>query len=146
MSTTITIVSVIALILTMVVPFGFYLAGERNRGRFKTYLTANIFLFFGAVIIANIVAFTNTSAALAAETTSASAGGLSTGLGYIAAGLVTGLSCVGGGIAVASAASSALGAISEDGSIFGKSMIFVAMAEGIALYGLIISFMILGQL
>ena len=37
-------------------------------------------------------------------------------------------------------------AISEDGSIFGKSMIFVAMAEGIALYGLIISFMILGKL
>ena len=111
MSTTITIVSVIALILTMVVPFGFYLAGERNRGRFKTSLTANIFLFFGALIIANVVAFTNTSAALAAETTSASAGGLSTGLGYIAAGLI-----------------------------------FVAMAEGIALYGLIISFMILGQL
>ena len=39
-----------------------------------------------------------------------------------------------------------LGAISEDGSLFGKSMIFVAMAEGIALYGLIISFMILGKL
>ena len=36
--------------------------------------------------------------------------------------------------------------ISEDGSLFGKSMIFVAMAEGIALYGLIISFMILGRL
>ena len=50
------------------------------------------------------------------------------------------------GIAVASSASAALGAISEDGSLFGKSMIFVAMAEGIALYGLIISFMILGKL
>ena len=34
--------------------------------------------------------------------------------------------------------------ISQD--FFGKSMIFVAMAEGIALYGLIISFMILGKL
>ena len=76
----------------------------------------------------------------------AAAAGLSTGLGYIAAALVTGLSCVGGGIAVASAASAALGALSEDGSIFGKSMIFVAMAEGVCLYGLIISFMILGQL
>ena len=49
-------------------------------------------------------------------------------------------------VAGASSASAALGAISEDQSIFGKSMIFVAMAEGIALYGLIISFMILGQL
>ena len=71
---------------------------------------------------------------------------LATGLGYIGAALVTGLSGIGSGIAVASSASAALGAISEDGSIFGKSMIFVAMAEGIALYGLIISFMILGKL
>ena len=68
------------------------------------------------------------------------------GLGYIAAALATSLSGIGSGIAVASSASAALGAISEDQSIFGKSMIFVAMAEGIALYGLIISFMILGQL
>ncbi len=67
-------------------------------------------------------------------------------LGYIGAALVTGISGLGSGIAVASSASAALGAISEDGSIFGKSMIFVAMAEGIALYGLIISFMILGKL
>ena len=45
-----------------------------------------------------------------------------TGLGYIAAALVTGLSCIGGGIAVASAASAALGAISEDSSVLGKSL------------------------
>lgn len=76
----------------------------------------------------------------------AAASGLATGLGYIGAALVTGLSGIGSGIAVASSASAALGAISEDGSLFGKSMIFVAMAEGIALYGLIISFMILGRL
>ena len=76
----------------------------------------------------------------------AAAGGLSTGLGYLAAGLSIGLSCVGGGIAVASAASAALGAISEDSSILGKSLIFVGLAEGVCLYGLIIAFMILGQL
>ena len=52
----------------------------------------------------------------------------------------------GGGIAVSAAASAALGAISEDGSILGKSLIFVGLAEGVCLYGLIISFMILGQL
>ena len=56
------------------------------------------------------------------------------------------VSCIGGGIAVASAASAALGAISEDQSILGKSLIFVGLAEGVALYGLIISFMILGKL
>ena len=52
----------------------------------------------------------------------------------------------GGGIAVASAASAALGAISEDSSALGKSLIFVGLAEGVCLYGLIISFMILGKL
>ena len=64
----------------------------------------------------------------------------------LAAALVTGLSCIGGGIAVASAASAALGAISEDSSVLGKSLIFVGLAEGVCLYGLIISFMILGKL
>ena len=68
------------------------------------------------------------------------------GFGYLAAALSTGLSCVGGGIAVASAASAALGAISEDSSALGKSLIFVGLAEGVCLYGLIISFMILGRL
>lgn len=83
----------------------------------------------------------------AAETTAETVNsGLATGLGYMAAALVTSVSGIGSGIAVASSASAALGAISEDQSVFGKSMIFVAMAEGIALYGLIISFMILGKL
>ena len=50
------------------------------------------------------------------------------------------------GIAVASAASAALGAISEDPSALGKSLIFVGLAEGVCLYGLIISFMIIGKL
>lgn len=86
----------------------------------------------------------NVSAAEAATTATSS--GLATGLGYIGAALVTGLSCIGGGIAVASAASAALGAISEDQSILGKSLIFVGLAEGVALYGLIISFMILSKL
>ena len=68
----------------------------------------------------------------------------SDGMKFLAAALSTGFSCIGAGIAVAAAASSALGAISEDPQIMGKSLIFVALAEGIALYGLLISFMIIG--
>ena len=140
MSTITKFIFIAALLLSIVVPTAAFLIGEKNRGRFKTTLGINCFLFFGTMALAVIMIFTGDgSVALAADTASASASGL-------AAALVTGLSCIGGGIAVANAASSALGAISEDGSIFGKSMIFVAMAEGIALYGLIISFMILGKL
>ena len=88
----------------------------------------------------------SSSSGTASVQAASSADGLATGLGYLGAALVTGISGLGSGIAVASSASAALGALSEDGSLFGKSIIFVAMAEGIALYGLIISFMILGKL
>ena len=81
-----------------------------------------------------------------AEETAAAASNSAAGMGYLSAALATGLSCLGGGIAVSAAASAALGAISEDSSILGKSLIFVGLAEGVCLYGLIISFMILGKL
>lgn len=142
---TVKITLCIALLLSIVIPFAAYAVGEKNHGRYKKALALNVIGFFGILIISQIVIFTgDVSAAEAAETAASS--GLATGLGYLAAALVTGLSCIGGGIAVASAASAALGAISEDQSILGKSLIFVGLAEGVALYGLIISFMILSKL
>lgn len=142
---TVRILLAITLILSIILPFGYYLIGEKTKGRYKTSLAVNCFFFFGTLLICTVLMFNGN--VYAAEEAAASAGsGLATGLGYIAAGVVTGLSCIGGGIAVASAASAALGAISEDSSILGKSLIFVGLAEGIALYGLIISFSILGKL
>lgn len=137
------LIFIAALILSIIVPFGYYLIGEKSKKRYKRTLGVNAFFFFGAFAIASIMLLGGP------EVQAASADGgaaMATGLGYIAAALVTGLSCVGGGIAVASAASAALGAISEDSSVLGKSLIFVGLAEGVCLYGLIISFMILGQL
>jgi len=69
-----------------------------------------------------------------------------TGLGFISAGLSTGLATIGAGYAVGAVGSSALGAVSENPKILGKTLIFVGLAEGIAIYGLIISIMILGRL
>lgn len=68
------------------------------------------------------------------------------GLGYLAAGLSTGLATIGAGFAVGSVGSSALGAVSENPKILGKTLIFVGLGEGIAIYGLIISIMILSKL
>ena len=137
------LVLIITLILSIIVPFGYYLIGEKNKKRYKMTIATNAFFFFGAFAIATIMLLGGPDVQAAGAADSAA---LATGLGYIAAALVTGLSCVGGGIAVASAASAALGAISEDSSVLGKSLIFVGLAEGVCLYGLIISFMILGQL
>lgn len=66
------------------------------------------------------------------------------GLKFIGAALSTGMACIGTGIAVAAASSAAIGAISEDAKLLGKTIIFVGLSEGIAIYGLIISIMILG--
>ena len=65
------------------------------------------------------------------------------GLAYLAAGLSTGLAAIGAGIAVATVGAAALGALSEDPKVFGKTLIYVGLAEGIAIYGLIISIMII---
>ena len=70
---------------------------------------------------------------------------LGAGLGMIGAALATGLSCVGAGIAVSASASAAIGAISENPGAFGKALIFVAVAEGVALYGMLISIQILAK-
>ena len=137
------IIFIIALIVSIIVPFGYYLLGEKSKKRYKRAIGTNAFFFFGAFAIATIMLLGGPDVH-AAE--AASGSGLAEGLGYLAAALVTGLSCIGGGIAVASAASAALGAISEDSSVLGKSLIFVGLAEGVCLYGLIISFMILGNL
>ena len=66
--------------------------------------------------------------------------------GLIAAALAIGLSAIGSGIAVAVVASSAVGAISENPSLLGKTVIFAGLAEGIAIYGLIIAIMILSKI
>ena len=71
--------------------------------------------------------------------------GFAAGMAYLAAALVTGLSGIGGGIAVAAGAPAAIGATSEDPKAFGKALIFVALGEGIALYGLLVSILILSK-
>lgn len=136
------IILITALLLSIIIPFGSFLLSEKKKkGTFKAALGFNIFLFFGILIVGNILLFGGSVSA--AETTNV-VSETSNGLKYIAAALATGMSTIGAGIAVASASSAALGALSEDSSIMGKALIFVALAEGVALYGMLISFMILG--
>ncbi len=66
--------------------------------------------------------------------------------GYLAAALATGLSSLGAGLAVASVGSAAIGAVTERPELLGRTLIFVGLAEGIAIYGLIVSILILNRL
>ena len=131
------------LILSIILPIVFFYTGNINPGRFKKSLALNIISFFGILLFSTVFVFSgNISAAEEVQNINP----FTQGMGYFAAALVTGLSTIGAGIATGSAASSALGAISENESIMGKALIFVALAEGIAIYGLLISFTILGRI
>ncbi|RLC56142.1 MAG: F0F1 ATP synthase subunit C [Chloroflexota bacterium] len=63
----------------------------------------------------------------------------------LAAAIAVGLGSIGAAYAVGATGSAAIGAIAERPEVFGRVLIFVGLAEGIAIYGLIIAFMILGR-
>ena len=128
--------------LTVIVPVALYYKSGKTKG--KECLLMNAISFFSILGVGVICTLGGGVSALAAGT---GAEGLTVGEGlkFIGAALSTGLSGVGGGIAVASAASAAIGAMSENEKIMGKTLIFVALAEGIALYGLVISILILNS-
>ncbi|MDR1531559.1 MAG: ATP synthase subunit C [Clostridiales bacterium] len=130
------------LVLAIILPVGIFFLGERKPKRFKNMLAVNIISFFGVMMFA--VFFMFSGQALASEVPNAAgAGSAADGLRYLGAALSTGLATIGAGVATGSAAAAALGALSENEGIMGKALIFVALAEGIAIYGMLVSFMIL---
>ena len=66
--------------------------------------------------------------------------------GLLAAALATGLAALGAGFAVAKVGTAAIGALAEKPELFGRLLIFIGLAEGIAIYGLIVSILILNRL
>lgn len=137
------------ILVAIAVPLLLIYRRVRSGHRGKAPLVANLCSFFGVMVCMAVVFMSQgASAAEAAvvEGVVTNYDALATGMGYLSAALSVGLASIGGGIAVAAASSAALGALSENESIFGKSLIFVGLAEGLALYGLLIGFMIISRL
>ncbi len=130
----------------LIAPLYFIASNKGNAKQLKSRMVGQICVFFGAFAL--IVVFQINSFVVFAETatTTGIQGTMAQGLGFIAAALVTFGSTIGAGIAVSSAASAAIGAISENEENFGKAIIFVALAEGVAIYGLLISILIINKL
>lgn len=63
----------------------------------------------------------------------------------LGAGIAVAGSSIGAGIGVSYTGSAALAAISEKPEMFGRAMVFVGLAEGIAIYGLVIAIMLIGK-
>ena len=64
---------------------------------------------------------------------------------FLSAAIAAGLSSIGAAVAVAAVGAAALGAMSEKPELAGRALIFLGLAEGIAIYGLIVAIMILGR-
>ena len=130
----------VALLMAPVIPV---YTGVTTGKKARHAIAFNLCAFLGICLLGVIL---HISGFVSAADTAAAAASTSAGMGYIAAALVTGISAIGAGIAIAAAAPAAIGAVSEDGKNFGKALIFVVLGEGIALYGLLISILILNKI
>jgi V/A-type H+-transporting ATPase subunit K len=128
-----------------------------RRGRIGMTILAGIggVLMAGALVLL-VVALTARSAgaatgpaaaahapATAATAASSAAGANSAAL--LGAAIAVAASTIGGGIAVAYAGAAAMAAMSERPELFGRAMVIVGLAEGIAIYGLIIGIILIGK-
>ena len=107
------------------------------------------FMLAGTVIVSIIATLLLWWAPAGATETATAAAPLPEGAvqwGFLAAALAAGLSSLGAGIAVASVGSAAIGALAEKPELLGRTLILVGLAEGIAIYGLIISILILNRI
>ena len=93
----------------------------------------------GAATVPVAVAGASSAATAAATTAPASSAAL------LGAAIAVAGSTIGAGIAVAYAGAAALAAMSERPEVFGRAMVIVGLAEGIAIYGLIIGVILIGK-
>ena len=71
---------------------------------------------------------------------------LGKGLALIGIGLPTALAAIGAGIALGPVGSASLAVIAEKPEMFGRTLIYMGLAEGIAIYGLVMSILLLGKI
>lgn len=121
-----------------------------RRGRSGIYILAGIgaLLMIGAVILL-VAALTagpaGAAVAVAAKSAATAAGTSSNTAALLGAAIAVAGSTIGAGIAVAYAGAAALAAMSERPEMFGRAMVIVGLAEGIAIYGLIIGILLIGK-
>ena len=137
----------LAIVILLALPVIARIKNFTDGTRCKHAIIGNIAAFFGVMLLAAILPLGGFVSAEAAAAAADAAGVVSSaGMGYLGAALAVGLGSIGCGIAVGNAAPAAIGAVAEEPGCFGKAMIFVALGEGVALYGFLIAFLIIQKL
>ena len=132
----------LAIVIMLFMPLVPIVRGVKTGKKAKNAIIFNLCSFFAVIALAiilpvgHLVGFAATDAAAAVADSTR-------GMAYLGAAIVTGLACIGCGIAVGGAAPAAIGAVAEEPKSFVKSLIFVALGEGVAIYGVLIAILIL---
>jgi len=105
----------------------------------------NLLLLVGARVLVVLAVSGSPSAAATATATAKSASASYGGQALIGAAIAVAGSSIGAAIAVAYTGSAAIAAMSERPELFGRAMVIVGLAEGIAIYGLVIAIILIGK-
>ncbi len=146
-------VMLLSLSLLAVIGTGIYLeikppvASPRTRRKWKTVVGINLVVFVGAQIGLLVLGMQDAMAEVATVDASG-AREISVGLGLslIGIGIPTALATIGAGIAVGPVGAASLAVISEKPELFGRTLIYLGLAEGIAIYGLVVTILMLGKI
>ena len=145
-----TIIVLLTLALLGMIATGIYLnfrplQPERARRWFRPTVFTNLALFFGMQAVAVFLGVNDALAA--AEVGAVELAEISTGMGlaFIGIGLPTALSTIGAAIAVGPIGAASLAAVSEKPEMFGRTLVYLGLAEGLAIYGLVISILLLNR-
>jgi V/A-type H+-transporting ATPase subunit K len=146
-----TIVVLLTLSVLALIALGFYLEfrPDEDKQRVPNWIKggvgANLLLFVGGI---GMILVSGMGDVLAQ--TGVAAGGDEISIGYglalIGIGLPTGLATIGAGIAVSSVGAASLAVIAEKPEIFGRTLIYLGLGEGIAIYGLVVTILLLGKI
>lgn len=118
--------------------------------RLKLHITTSLIVLFAVMAILGTIFCTNAFAqashdeeTLTSEITLVKANVLKYAL--IAAAVAFGLGAIGAGLAISHVGAAAMGAVAEKPQIAGQALIFVALAEGIVVFGLVTAYLILDK-
>lgn len=112
----------------------------KKRTRLMNFITLAFFIVFSLVAVTGAFAQDNNTGDTGPEKAKVQI------LGLVAAALTFGFGAIGSCIAIAHVGSAAMGAVGERPEIAGQALIFVALGEGIVIFGFITALMILGKI
>jgi V/A-type H+-transporting ATPase subunit K len=145
---------ILSLSLFALIASGIYLemrppiAAKATVRHWKGVVSFNLLAFVGAQIGLLFFGIQDVMAEQAATAAASGATEVSVGLGLalIGIGIPTALATIGAGIAVGPVGAASLAVISEKPEMFGRTLIYLGLAEGIAIYGLVVTILLLGKI